>query len=285
MSLSAAGASMPHPDLAHLLTLGVILLAIGGFAGVIAGLLGVGGGIVLVPAFLYAFTALGYGGPQIMQVCLATSLATIAATSGRSVRGHRARGAVDEDILRSWAPSIAIGSIIGVLVAGGMKSTALMLIFGTLGSLVGLYIAFGRDEWRLSDRMPTGIGRAVTGTVIGFLSVLMGIGGGSFGVPLMRLHGVPIHRAIGTASGFGLVIAIPSVIGFLLSGWGTPGLPPWTIGLVNLPAFAIVVATTMITTPWGVRLAHAMDAKPLKRTFGAFLILVALNMLRKALGA
>ncbi|MER2508746.1 sulfite exporter TauE/SafE family protein [Amaricoccus sp.] len=274
---------MPTPDFAHLLVMAALLLAIGGVAGVIAGLLGVGGGIVLVPAFLYAFTTLGYDGPMIMQVCLATSLATIAATSARSVRGHHAKGAVDWDILRGWAPGIAIGSIVGVVAASGLKSTVLMIVFGVLGSLVGLYIAFGRDNWKLGERMPTGLGRAITGPVIGFLSVLMGIGGGSFGVPLMRLHGVPIHRAIGTASGFGMVIAVPSVIGFLLTGWGTPGRPPLTLGMVNLPAFVLVVGTTMITTPWGVRLAHAMNAKPLKRVFGGFLIIVALNMLRKAL--
>ena len=112
-----------------------------------------------------------------------------------------------------------------------------MFIFGVLGTVVGLYLAFGHDDWRLGDRMPTGIGRAITSPVIGFLSVLMGIGGGSFGVPLMRLYGMPIHRAVGTASGFGLMIAIPSVIGFLLQGWGSPGRPPLTVGLVNLPAF------------------------------------------------
>ena len=164
-----------------------------------------------------------------------------------------------------------------------MSTTALMLIFGVFGTIVGLYLAFGRDSWRLGDRMPTGIGRAITAPVIGFLSVLMGIGGGSFGVPLMRLFGMPIHRAVGTASGFGLMIAVPSVIVFLLQGWGTPDLPPCTVGMVNLPAFLIVIAATMITTPWGVRLAHAMNARPLKRVFAGFIILVALNMLRKAL--
>lgn len=274
---------MLTPDLAHLLVMAALLLAIGGIAGVIAGLLGVGGGMVLVPAFLYTFSGLGYDGPAIMQVCLATSLATIAATSARSVRGHDAKGAVDWDILRAWSPGIVLGAIVGVVAASGLKSDALMIIFGLIGSVIGLYIAFGRDGWKLGDRMPTGLGRAVTGPVIGFLSVLMGIGGGSFGVPLMRLHGVPIHRAIGTASGFGMVIAVPSVIGFLFAGWGTPGRPPLTLGMVNLPAFVLVVGTTMITTPWGVRLAHAMNAKPLKRVFGGFLILVALNMLRKAL--
>lgn len=274
---------MPLPDLAQLLPLVGLLVLIGAIAGVIAGLLGVGGGIVLVPAFLYTFLALGYGGPQIMQVCLATSLATIVFTSQRSVRAHAKKGAVDTGILRGWGPGIAIGAVAGVITAGGMKTTALMFIFGVLGTIVGLYLAFGRDSWRLGDHMPTGIGRAITAPVIGFLSVLMGIGGGSFGVPLMRLYGMPIHRAVGTASGFGLMISIPSVIGFLLQGWNAPDLPPFTVGLVNLPAFLVVIGVTLITTTWGVRLAHAMNPRPLKLAFAAFIMVMALNMLRKAL--
>jgi uncharacterized protein len=274
---------MVLPNLAQLLPLAATLVVIGALAGVIAGLLGVGGGIVLVPAFLYTFTALGYDGPMIMQVCLATSLATIVFTSQRSVRAHAKKGAVDVAILRRWGPGIASGAVLGVLIAGGMKTTALMVVFGVLGTLVGLYLAFGRDGWRLGEQLPTGIGRAVTSVVIGFLSVLMGIGGGSFGVPLMRLYGVPIHRAVGTASGFGLMIAIPSVIGFLAQGWDAPDLPPWTVGLVNLPAFLIVIGVTLVTTTWGVRLAHWMNPRPLKLAFAGFIMLMALNMLRKAL--
>jgi uncharacterized membrane protein YfcA len=274
---------MVLPHLSSLLPLAAMLVGIGAIAGVIAGLLGVGGGIVLVPAFLYTFQALGYDSPLIMQVCLATSLATIVFTSQRSVRAHARKGAVDRDILRGWAPGIAAGSVVGVLVAGSMRTPALMVIFGVLGTLVGLYLALGRESWRLGDRMPTGIGRAATAVAIGFFSVLMGIGGGSFGVPLMRLFGVPIHRAVGTASGFGLVIAIPSVAGFLLTGWGAPDRPPLTVGLVNLPAFLIVIGVTMITTTWGVRLAHAMNPRPLKLAFAVFIMLMALNMLRKAL--
>jgi uncharacterized membrane protein YfcA len=276
---------MPMPDLAQLLPLVALLVLIGAAAGVIAGLLGVGGGIVLVPAFLYTFLALGYDGPQIMQVCLATSLATIVFTSQRSVRAHAKKGAVDWSILRGWGPGIALGAVGGVIVAGGMKTTALMVVFGVLGTLVGLYLAFGHDSWRLGDQMPKGVGRAITAPVIGFLSVLMGIGGGSFGVPLMRLFGQPIHRAVGTASGFGLMIAIPSVAGFLLQGWDAPGLPPWTVGLVNLPAFLVVIGVTMVTTTWGVHLAHAMNPRPLKLAFAFFIMLMAANMLRKALVA
>jgi uncharacterized membrane protein YfcA len=271
------------PDLSQLLPLAAMLVAIGAIAGVIAGLLGVGGGIVLVPAFLYTFQALGYDGPMIMQVCLATSLATIVFTSQRSVRAHAKKGAVDKAILRSWAPGIAMGSAFGVLVAGNMRTPALMMIFGVLGTLVGFYLAFGRESWRLGDEMPTGVRRAVTSAAIGFFSVLMGIGGGSFGVPLMRLYGLPIHKAVGTASGFGLVIAVPSVVGFFMTGWGAPGLPPLTFGLVNLPAFLIVIGVTMVTTTWGVRLAHAMNPRPLKLAFAIFIMLMALNMLRKAL--
>lgn len=251
-------------ELSQLLPLVALLLMIGAVAGVIAGLLGVGGGIILVPAFYYMFAALGYDSENLMQICVATSLATIIFTSIRSVLSHNKKGAVDWGILKGWAPGIVIGAVVGVLIAREMRSVTLMIVFGVLGALVGLYLAFGRQNWRLGDAMPTGAGRIVTSPVLGFLSVLMGIGGGSFGVPLMTLFNQPIHRAIATSAGFGVIIAVPSVIGFLLIGWGMPVKPPLTIGLVNLPAFAIVVSMTLITAPLGVKLAHAMNPKPLK---------------------
>ena len=271
---------MPDPTL--LAQMVVLLAAIGAVAGVIAGLLGVGGGIVLVPAFFYAFTALGYGGPNLMQVCLATSLATIIVTSIKSVRSHNKRGAVDWEILRGWAMWIALGAVVGVIAASGLRSVILQGIFGVLGLTVGFYLAFGRQAWRLGEVMPAGPTRGITGSILGFLSVLMGIGGGSFGVPMMSLFGVPIHRAVATAAGFGVIIAVPSVAGFLLMAPEAP--PPYTIGAVNFPAFGLVIAMTMITTPWGVKLAHAMDPKPLKRVFAVFIIVMAANMLRKAMG-
>jgi uncharacterized protein len=271
------------PGLDQLAPLALLLAGIGAFAGIIAGMLGVGGGIVLVPAFLYAFTTLGYDGPQVMQICLATSLATIVVTSARSVRAHAARGAVDAGVLRGWAPSIVVGALIGVGVTGALRTPALMAIFGLLGLALGLFMAFGRDDLRLGTILPEGPGRALSGVVLGCLSVLMGIGGGVFGVTLMRLHGVAMHRAVGTASGFGLVIAVPAVAAFLATGWAAPGKPPMTLGLVNLPAFAIVIAMTLLTTPLGVRIAHATEARRLKRLFALFVIVMALNMLRKAL--
>ena len=270
------------PDMSLLLAMGALLVVIGGFAGVLAGLLGVGGGIVLVPAFFYAFQTLGYGGPQLMQVCLATSLATIIVTSVRSVLSHNRKGAVDWEILRGWAPGIVVGAVLGMLAAASLRSSTLQGIFGVLALVVAFYLGFGREKWRLGEEMPKGAARLAMSPGLGFLSVLMGIGGGSFGVPIMSLYGTPIHRAVATAAGFGVIIAVPSVIGFLFLN--IDGAPPYTLGAVNGPAFAIVIAMTMITAPWGVKLAHAMDPKPLKRIFAGFLALVALNMLRKALG-
>lgn len=272
------------PDTSLLIQMLLLLMGIGAFAGVLAGLLGVGGGIVLVPAFFYAFQTLGYGGEQLMQLCLATSLATIIVTSVRSVLSHNKKGAVDWSILRGWGPGIALGAVLGVLVAASLRSATLQGLFGVLGIVIGAYLGLGRAEWRLGEVMPSGLRRAVISPMVGFLSVLMGIGGGSFGVPLMSLYNTPIHRAVATAAGFGVIIAVPSVIGFLFLPLDPATRPPLTVGAVNLVAFGIVIAMTLITAPWGVRLAHAMDPKPLKRVFAVFLTLVAVNMLRKALG-
>lgn len=271
-------------DMSLLLTMLGLLMLVGGFAGVLAGMLGVGGGIVLVPCFFYVFTTLGYDGPQLMQMCLATSLATITVTSGRSVLSHNRKGAVDWGILKGWAPGIAIGAVIGVLVAASLRSSTLQGIFGVLALVIGAYMGFGRAHWRLGQEMPKGLGRAVASPMVGFLSVLMGIGGGSFGVPLMSLFNTPIHRAVATAAGFGVLIAVPSVIAFLFVPIDPAHRPPLTFGAVNLVAFAVVITMTLLTAPLGVKLAHAMDPKPLKRVFAVFLTLVALNMLRKALG-
>lgn len=272
------------PDTTLLIQMLGLLAVIGAFAGVLAGLLGVGGGIVLVPAFFYTFQTLGYGGPQLMQICLATSLATIIVTSVRSVLSHHKKGAVEWAILRGWAPGIAVGAVLGVLVAASLRSTTLQGLFGVIGVMIGLYLGFGRAHWRLGNAMPGGWRRRVLSPLVGFFSTLMGIGGGSFGVPLMSLYGVPIHRAVATAAGFGVTIALPSVIGFLFLTIDPAHRPPLTIGAVNLVAFAVVIAMTLITAPWGVRLAHATDPRRLKRVFAVFLTLVALNMLRKSLG-
>jgi uncharacterized protein len=270
------------PELSALLPMLVALLVIGAFAGVIGGLLGVGGGIVLVPAFFYAFGTLGFGGDQLMQVCVATSMATIVITSLRSVSGHHKKGAVDWQVLKDWGPALALSAALGTFVASRVPSTTLQAVFGALAGLAGLWMAFGRDDWRLAPQMPAQPTRSALAGGVGFFSAMMGIGGGTFGVPLMTLYNMPIHRAVATASGFGVLIAVPAVIGFLFLP--VTDAPPYSVGAVNLPAFLVVIGTTLLTTPLGVRLAHAMNPKPLKRAFAVFLTLVALNMLRKVLG-
>ena len=266
-------------DVSEFLSLTVYLALPAAFAGVLAGLLGVGGGIVLVPAFLFAFGALGYDSAALMQICLATSLATIIVTSIRSLGKHRSKGAVDFITLRGWAPGIAVGAVAGVLVANILSSEALKVIFGVLTILIGFWLALGKTEWRLGDQMPVGLPRALLSWITGLLSTLLGIGGGSIGVPLMTAYGHPIHRAVGTASGFGLLIAVPSVLGFLLSSTPAAGRPPLTVGAVNLPAFLVVVVMTWLTAPIGVALAHRLNAAVLRRFFGGFLLLVGARMI------
>lgn len=257
------------------------LLATGAFAGVLAGLLGVGGGIVLVPAFLLVFTQAGYGGPDVMQLCLATSLATIIVTSIRSVLAHHRRKAVDWQILRNWAIGIGVGALIGVMTVGALRTEILQIIFAVLVVVIASYMAISRPHWRLAQQMPGGWRRALISPFVGFVSVLLGIGGGSIGVPLMTLHGRPIHQSVATAAGFGVLIAVPSVAAFLLLPVGNA--PPYTVGSVNLPAFLVTICMTLLTAPVGATLAHRTDAARLKRYFAIFLFLVALNMLRKAM--
>ncbi|SDD21247.1 Uncharacterized membrane protein YfcA [Paracoccus isoporae] len=257
------------------------LAVVGAVAGVLAGMLGIGGGIVLVPAFFYLFTAAGYGSADLMQICLATSLATIIVTSARSVMAHHRKGAVDWPILRDWAPGIAIGAGVGVLTVAGLRSESLQVIFACLVIVIALYMTFGRSTWRLAETMPQGPVKYGFAAMTGFFSVLLGIGGGSIGVPLMTLHGRPIHRAVATAAGFGGLIAVPSALLFLLTP--TENAPPGTIGAINIPAFLIVIAVTLMTAPVGAALAHRLDPTRLKRIFALFLMVVALNMLQKSL--
>lgn len=257
------------------------LLAAGAFAGVLAGLLGVGGGIVLVPAFFAILTAAGYGGADVMQVCLATSLATIFVTSIRSVLAHHRKGAVDWDILRNWAPWIMLGAVTGVWLVARLTTRELQVIFGVLVLVVASYMLASRPGWKIADSPPVGPRRAAMATTVGLVGVLLGIGGGSLGVPMLTLHGRPIHRAVATSAGFGAVIALPSVLAFLLVP--VEAAPPGTIGSVNLPIFGIVIAMTLVTAPLGAAAAHRTDPRLLKRIFAVFLMAVALNMLRKAL--
>ena len=266
------------PDPQSLLTFALGLLLAGLAGGVIAGLLGVGGGIVIVPVLYHVFSGLGLDESVRMPLAIGTSLATIIPASIRSNSSHQKKGAVDMALLKSWAPAIIVGVLAGAIVAHLIGGHGLTLIFAVLALVVAAYMAFGRAEWRLGEALPQGPGKIAMAGGIGFFSTLMGIGGGTFGVPLMTLFGMPVHRAVGTSSGLGLLIGVPGTIGFILSGWGAAHLPPGSLGYVNLLGFALITPTTWISVPWGVELAHRLSRKALSRAFAIFLAATSLRM-------
>ena len=257
----------------------VLLLVIGAFAGIIAGLLGVGGGIVIVPALYLMLTYIGLDEAIIMHVAVGTSLATIIFTSLRSVMKHREKGAVDAGILRHWSPWLFVGAIAGIAIAAIVSTQVLAGVFAIIALGVAVQMTLGRSERVIAEALPKGIGGALLPTVIATLSTLMGIGGGTLGVPTLTLFGVPIHRAVATSAGFGVVIAIPATIGFIFNGWSIATLPPYSLGYVNLIGFAIIVPATFLTVPLGVSMAHWLKPDLLRKAFALFLAFTASRML------
>ena len=260
----------------------VALIGAGAFAGVIAGLFGVGGGVVIVPALYYTLKVLGFP-DQAMHVAVGTSLATIIATSVRSVLAHNEREAVDWSVLKGWTPFIVLGALAGAVIADNISGRELTIVFAVMAAILSAQFIFGRPSWKLAEDLPGGLPRAGIGGGIGIMSSLMGIGGGVFGVTLMTLCGRPVHQAVGTAAGFGAAIGLPGAIGYMVAGWGESGLPPFSIGFVSLPGFVFIALLTTALAPVGARIAHSMDAKLLKRLFGVLMALTAMNMLREML--
>jgi uncharacterized protein len=262
-----------------LLPLAAILLTIGLLTGFVAGLIGVGGGIVLVPVLYYGLGQLGVGVEVRMHLAVGTSLSTIVFTAWRSARAHRAQGAVDDGLLRAWIAPVLLGVLAGSAVAGVLDGRLLTALFGAIALAVSLHMAFGRPEWRLAGLPGAGPWRAALGAALGFGSVLLGLGGGTLGVPVLTLLGVPIRRAVGTAAGLGVLIAVPGTLGFVLSGLGVPGRPPLSLGYVNLPSLALIAPATMLAAPLGARAAHALPRAHLRAIFSLFLALTGLRML------
>jgi len=260
------------------------LAAAGVLAGLVAGLFGVGGGIVIVPVLYYVFTAFDVPEEVRMHVAVGTSLATIVVTSIRSLKTHLQSGAVDVPLLKSWILPIVAGVVAGTAVADVIDGMALTLIFGSIALLVAANMAFAKASWKLAEDLPGRPGRDAIGATIGFLSTLMGIGGGTFGNTVMTLCGRTIHQAVATSAGLGLIIAVPGALGFIVSGWGEAGTPPGSVGYVNFIAFACIVPATILMAPVGARMAHRLPQKQLKRGFAAFLALVAIRMLYGVLG-
>jgi uncharacterized protein len=261
----------------------VALLAVGGLgAGFLAGLFGIGGGGILVPVLYEAFGAVGVDPAIRMHMAVGTSLAIIIPTSMKSFQAHRERGGVDMSVIhRLWLPVMA-GVVIGVLVAKSSPSAVLKWVWIVFAILLSSKLFFGRAEWRLGAAIPQSPLVEVYGVAVGFVSTLMSIGGGAFITTLMTLYDHPLKRAIGTSAGFGPIIAIPGVAGFIWAGWhlmgsAAPGiaLPPGSLGYVNLIAVALVAPLSVLTAPLGARVAHGISKRTLEIAFGCFLLAVA----------
>jgi uncharacterized membrane protein YfcA len=263
---------------AELVALAIGVSLSGLVAGTVAGLLGVGGGIVLVPVLYQTLAILGIDENVRMTLAVGTSLATIIPTSIRSTLSHDKKGAVDWPTLRAWALPTVIGVVIGTCLAAIVGSKGLTGVFAIGAGSLGLFMLVSREDWRLGDKLPDGIGSWILGLANGCLSVMMGIGGGTFGVSAMTLFGVPIHRAVATAAGFGFLIALPGTIGMIVNGWNTDGLPPFSLGYVNVIGLALIVPATIIAAPWGVAIAHRLTRTQLRVAFGTFLCLTAIRM-------
>ncbi|KQY87220.1 MULTISPECIES: sulfite exporter TauE/SafE family protein [unclassified Brevundimonas] len=268
--------------LAELLVLLAALVAAGLAGGIVAGLFGVGGGTVIVPAVFYAFEVLGVGGEGNLHTAIGTSLLTIVATSWRSLKAHRSHGAVDEGVLRTWTPWVAVGALIGAAVAGVTSMEGLAIVYGVCLALIAAQLGLMPERFTLRSDLPTGWGRRGLGSLIGGLSAMMGIGGGSFGGMLMTLCGRPIHQAVATASGFGVAIGAAATLGFVVAGWQAEGRPPWSMGYVNVPGAIVMAVLTTAVAPWGARLAHSLNKRVLRKAFAVYLLATALSVVAKA---
>lgn len=265
------------------IVLAAAMLATGCVAGVLAGLFGIGGGIVIVPVLESALGVLGVDPAIRMHVAVATSLATIIPTSISSARAHHRRGAVDLDIVRRWAIFVLLGALLGAWIASQLHSRVLALIFASLALLVALKMIFMADSRNLTDDIPRGPWVPVIPAFIGCASSMMGIGGGTFSVMTLTLFNQPIHRAVGTAALFGLVISLPGTIGFVITGFNDARVPVGNLGYVSLIGFALIAPASVLTAPLGARIAHAFSARRLSLMFGAFLIVAAARLLYRAL--
>lgn len=266
-------------NMAALLPFAFGLALVGCFSGFLAGLLGVGGGIVVVPVLYHVLAAFDVDVALRAHIAVGTSLATIIPTSFQSIKAHRARGAVDTDLLKWWGPFVALGVLIGVILAGVSPGILLTAVFGVVATLVALHMLLTPEGMYLSKGLPAKPLQSIMAAAIGTISTLMGIGGGTLTVTTLSLCNYPVRRAVGTASVIGLIIALPGAIGFVVNGWNTANLPPFSLGYVNVAGFVAIAATSMFFAPLGAKAAHTIDPKWLRRLFGIFLAITSVKML------
>lgn len=268
--------------MSDLLVLAIAMLATGAVGGLLAGLLGIGGGIIIVPALDAALSVVGVDPSIRMHIAVATSLATIIPTSIAAARAHRKHDSVDVDLFKRWGAYVLIGSLLGTWIAAQMRSNDLAMVFATFALLVAIKLMLPFPGKSKHDKVPEGPFILVIPTSIGALSSMLGIGGGTLSVAAMTFFNQPIHKAVGTASLFGLAISLPGTIGFMLLGMNDTRLPIGNFGYVNLIGFALISPMTVMTAPLGAAIAHRLSQRHLSLVFGVFLLAMSVRMAWRA---
>lgn len=269
---------MTSPDLEMLAVLLGIAAIAGISGGVLAGLLGVGGGIVIVPALYFAMKLIDNDPATTMQVAVGTSLATIAFTSISSARGHYRRGVLDMTLLRKWTPFIFLGVVVGAAVGGVVSGNLLIAVFATVAAIVSVDMLLRRPDTEGRTRQFPWPLWAGSGLFAGAISAMMGIGGGTLCVPILNFLGYDMRKAVGSAAAIGFVISGPAVLIYVATGWERQGLPPFSLGYVNILAAIVIVPLTMSFAQFGVRIAHSISLRALRICFGIFLGLTSIRM-------
>lgn len=264
----------------ELVLLAVAILIAGTMAGFFAGLLGIGGAALIVPVLYEVFRLMNVPDEVRFHLCIGTSLIFIIPTSIRSFLAHRAKGAVRMDVLRLWAIPVVLGVIIGAVIAYFASSAFFKAIYIFFSVFMAFKLLFGRESWRIADHLPKPPVTIGAGFLIGLASSLMGVGGGAFSAMYLTLYGQTIHVAVATSSAVGVFISIPGTIGYMLAGWQHQALmPPFSVGYVSFLGLLLFAPASVLTAPYGAKIAHQWSRRRLETAFGLFLLAVAIRFL------
>jgi uncharacterized membrane protein YfcA len=259
--------------------LATLLVMAGACAGMLAGLFGVGGGTIVVPVLYEVFGLYGVPDEIRMPLCIGTSLAVIVPTSISSFAGHYKKGAVDSAVLRVWILPIFVGVIAGIVVATFASPVLFKAVFIAVSLFLAVRLLAGKDKWRLGEKLPEVTGLTCYGLIIGLSSSLMGIGGGLLANLVLSLYGTPIHVAIATASGVGLIVSIPGALGYVAAGWNQSGLPPLSLGYVSIIGLALLTPLSLMTVRYGVNFAHRLEKRQMEIALSAYLFFISFRFL------
>nr|WP_306269093.1 sulfite exporter TauE/SafE family protein [Pararhizobium sp. IMCC3301] len=264
-------------DTGTLLIMVLTMALAGGVTGILAGLFGIGGGAVLVPILVEFMNFQGVAPAVQAHIAVGTSLAIIVPTSIRSFRAHQKRGAPDEELLRNWLILTPLGVMVASVIVAFASGEALKIIFAVVAMLMAIKMLFNRASWSLGTDLPAQPTKGAVGFTIGFISTFMGIGGGNLNNVFMTSYGRPIHQAVATSAGLGVLIAVPGTLSYIINGWGNPQLPPFSLGYVNLLAFGMIMPISMLVAPLGVKFAHGLSKRQMELAFGVFLVVVSVR--------